>query len=201
MPPPDDQIAAQREGWGAGREFVIGYSGNLGRVHDLDAILALAEALRAEPDIRFQFTGSGPQRARIEAAAARRGLTRVKFAPPAPRGRLAAALAAADLHLVTLRAGCERCVYPSKLYGIAAVGRPILFLGPPRSEIARQVVSAGMGIAAAGTDPAAAARAVRAWRDRPELLRAAALASLQFGRAHSGPAAAADLWDRLTRPG
>jgi colanic acid biosynthesis glycosyl transferase WcaI len=198
-PPPAEEIRAHREPWGAAGQFVLGYSGNLGRVHDLDAVLALAEALKNDSDIRFQITGTGPQRARIQAEAAARGLTHVHFAPPAPRDRLAAALASADAHLVTLRPGCERCVFPSKLYGIAAVGCPVLFLGPIQSEIGRLIASSGMGIAADASDPAGAALSVRAWRDDPERRRAAAAAALRFGAAHAGPGAAADLWDRLTR--
>ncbi|HZZ56926.1 MAG TPA: glycosyltransferase family 4 protein [Opitutaceae bacterium] len=200
VPPPPSQVAAARAAWGASGQFVVGYSGNLGRVHDLDAVLALAEAFRGDPTVRFQITGSGPQRARVEALAARRNLSAIRFGAPAPRAELAAALTAADAHLVTLRAGCERCVFPSKLYGIAAVMRPILFLGPPHCEVARVVRETGLGAACSASDVAAAADALRSFRDDSARRDAAAAAARQFAAAHAGPAQAVELWDRLTRP-
>lgn len=200
VPPPPAQVEAARAAGGASGRFVVGYSGNLGRVHDLDAVLDLAEAFRGDPSIRFQITGSGPQRARVEALAARRNLSAVGFGPPAPRADLAAALAAADAHLVTLRAGCERCVFPSKLYGIAAVTRPILFLGPPGCEVARLVRESGLGAACSGRDVAGAAAALRSFRDDSARRAACAAAARQFAAAHAGPGQAVELWDRLTRP-
>lgn len=192
-------VASARAAWGVTDQFVVGYSGNLGRVHDLDAVLALAESLREDRSIRFQITGSGPQRARVEAAVRERGLSQVAFAPPAPRELLAASLAGADLHLVTLRAGCERCVFPSKLYGIAAVGRPALFLGPPGSEIARLIEANGIGASCSGADLSAAQAVIRAYRDQAPLRQSAGAAALRFGAAHAGPKRAIEFWDGLAR--
>src|SRR5207237_1247771 len=110
--------AALRDEWGLREKFVVAYSGNLGRVHDLDPVLDLADALRADARIAFVFVGSGAQRAALEAAATRRGLANVHFRPPQPRARLAESLAVGDVHLVTLRPDCARYVFPSKLYGV-----------------------------------------------------------------------------------
>ena len=124
-PVEETAVAAQREAWGLAGKFVIAYSGNLGRVHDLGPILAAAEILRGEPDLVFAFIGDGAGKAPLEAEARRRGLAQVRFFPSQPRDRLAAVLAAGDVHLVSLRADCARFVFPSKLYGIMAVGRPV----------------------------------------------------------------------------
>jgi len=194
-PPPPAEVQRVRAAWGFADEFIIGYSGNLGRVHNLDAIVALAESLRGDPGIWFVLVGGGPQRARIEVEAKRRGLTQIRFLPPAPRAELAASLAAPDLQLVTLRAGCERCVFPSKLYGVAAIGRPILFLGPPQSEIAQLVNTYGMGGAFGPNDLAAAAAAIRAYQASPERLRAAAAGAERFAAATPGAGAAIAAWE------
>lgn len=194
-PPPASEVHRVRAAWGLADQFIIGYSGNLGRVHDLDAILALAESLRGDPGVWFVLVGGGPQRARIEGEARRRGLIQMRFLPPAPRAELAASLAAPDLQLVTLRAGCERCVFPSKLYGVAAVGRPILFLGPAQSEIAQLVKTYGMGGAFGLNDLAAAGAAIRAYQESPERLRAAAAAAARFAAATPGASAAIAAWE------
>lgn len=197
-PPPDAAVAERRRAWGLEGRFVVGYSGNLGRVHDLAAVLALARALPASTGVTFLIVGGGPQRAGLEAEARRLGLDHVQFRPPQPRADLAASLGVADVHLVTLRAGCERLVYPSKLYGIAAVGRPVLFLGPPACEIARTVTAEDLGAACAATDTAAAAAAVRRLQTSAADRARHAAAGLRFARRHSLSAALAR-WDALLR--
>lgn len=145
VPPDDPRVRARRREWGLAGKFIVGYSGNLGRVHDLQPVIAAAAALRQHEAIAFVFVGAGAQQAALRAEASRRGLANVHFLPPQPRGTMDVSLAAADLHLVTLKPGCERFVYPSKLYGILAVGRPVLFVGPPACELARFVRQAGVG--------------------------------------------------------
>jgi len=177
---PEAEIAAQRHEWGAGEQFVVAYSGNLGRVHDLEPILDLADALRGEPAFAFHFIGDGAQRPRLELIARQRGLTNVRFLPPAPRARLAASLSAADAHLVTLRADCASFVFPSKLAGATAVGRPVLFLGPPDCEPARLVTRGNFGAAFARDAVAATAATLRAWRADPAARAALGRAARAF---------------------
>lgn len=134
-----------RAEWGLAGKFVVLYSGNLGRVHDLEPLLDVAEHLRTHAHIVLLFVGSGAQLPGLVAAANGRGLTNIQFRPPQPRAVLATSLALGDVHLVTLRPGCEHSVFPSKLYGIAAVGRPVFFIGPANCELARLVREQAFG--------------------------------------------------------
>jgi glycosyltransferase involved in cell wall biosynthesis len=196
-PPGLDEVGALRAGWGLVGRFVVGYSGNFGRVHDLDSVLRLAGAVADNPEIVFLFTGSGPQRRALEEAARRRSLANVQFRPAQPRAGLAASLGAADLHLVTLRPGCEDYVFPSKIYGIAAVGRPVLFLGPLASEPARTVDSAGFGRAFSPEQVPAAAAYLRSLCAAPAAAAALRAAALRFSAAGGGAQAAAAAWDEV----
>jgi colanic acid biosynthesis glycosyl transferase WcaI len=128
-----------REQWGLAGKFVVGYSGNIGRAHDFDAILDAASALLPRTDILFLFIGEGPRRAQLEAAVGRRGLTNVWFKPHQPREWLPQSLAVADCHLVTLRPALEGLVVPSKIYGSLATGRPVIFVGAKDGEIGRML--------------------------------------------------------------
>jgi glycosyltransferase involved in cell wall biosynthesis len=157
-PPASDAVAALRDAWDLSGKFVVGYSGNLGRVHDLEPLLEVAEALRDQANIAWVFVGHGAQRASLETAAKARGLTNVHFKPPQPRAQLAVSLGVADVQLVTLLPGAEHSVFPSKLYGIAAVGRPIALIGPRGSELARLVEENKMGTAFTRDESAALAR-------------------------------------------
>ena len=51
----------------------------------------------------------------------------IGFAGFADESRVAARLAAVDVHLVTLRQSCTGAVIPSKFFGALAAGRPVLF--------------------------------------------------------------------------
>ncbi len=189
--PDADAVRDQRRTWGVNDRFVVGYSGNLGRVHDLDPVLDAASLLRGMESIVFLFVGGGAQKARLQSEAARRRLTNVRFAGAQPRERLGPALAAADVHLVTLKPGCERYVYPSKLYGIAAVGRPVVFVGPPECGLARLVTDSGLGRQVDREHPAALAATLHELAGNPRALAAHRAASAAFGRGSRIQAAAA----------
>jgi glycosyltransferase involved in cell wall biosynthesis len=161
-------------------KFVVGYSGNLGRVHDLEPVLDIAAALREHDDIVFVLIGGGPQREALQTAAQRRQLSNVAFHSARSREDLAHSLAIADVHLVTLRAGCEHLVFPSKLYGSAALGRPILFVGPPGCEIAQVVRQHGMGFVGSRDDIAGLVAAIRRLRDNNPVWQACAEAAARF---------------------
>lgn len=163
-----DAISAQRAAWGVNDKFLVAYSGNLGRVHEFTTLLAAAARLQAEAGIVFAFIGGGPRTAEVRRQVAAQNLANVRFFPAVARAQLATALAAADVHAVTLRPGFERLVNPSKLAGILAAGRPALFVGPTESAIAGLLTTEGCGCAVACGDAAGLAESIRAWRADPE---------------------------------
>jgi glycosyltransferase involved in cell wall biosynthesis len=121
--------------------FVVGYSGNLGRAHDAQTMLAAIRKLRDDARIEFVITGGGAQ---LEAIRAER-LPNVRFAGYAPRERLSESLSAADAHLVTLLPALEGLIVPSKFYGVLAVARPVLFVGAPDGDLARIILTHDCG--------------------------------------------------------
>lgn len=198
-PAPAADIAAVRADWGMRDEFLVVYSGNLGRVHEFETILDAARLLRDVPGIRFAFVGTGPRRTEVEAAARARGLSHVSFFPPQPRARLAAALAAADAHLVTLRPGFERLVAPSKLAGVLAAARPALFIGPRPSEIATLLEREGCGAAHPVGDAAGIAATLRGWQADPHRRAGLGRAARAAYERHYRFAELSARWDRLLR--
>lgn len=144
-----------RQQLGLRDEVVFMYSGNLGRAHRFEALLAAGERLRERRDIRFLIVGDGPQRAAVEAAARERGLGNWTFLPLQPRERLADALGAADVHLVSLEPRLEGLIVPSKVYGVLAAGRPCIFIGAPDGEVAELLRAHDCGITVDPADPAA----------------------------------------------
>jgi glycosyltransferase involved in cell wall biosynthesis len=122
--------------WRLEDKFVLGYSGNMGHVHEFETIIDAAERLKDEPGIAFVFIGDGIARRRLETEAAKRGLASVQFRSYQPADRLRWSLSVPDVHLVSLRPALEGMIVPSKFYGIAAAGRPVIHIGDPGGEIA-----------------------------------------------------------------
>jgi glycosyltransferase involved in cell wall biosynthesis len=126
--------------WGLEDKFVVGYSGNLGRAHEFDTILAASELLRHDPRIVFLFIGSGHLHDQLAKLVQSRGLaSQFRFFPYQERAQLKYSLAVPDLHWLSLKPALEGLIVPSKLYGIAAAGRPIIAISAADGEIANLV--------------------------------------------------------------
>lgn len=125
-----------RHEWRLQDKFVVGYSGNMGRAHEFETILEAARLLDAQANIAFVWIGDGAQREWLEREARRSGLNNFVFKPYQPRDRLFQSLSLPDVHLISLRPALEGLIVPSKFYGVAAAGRPVLFVGDVDGEIA-----------------------------------------------------------------
>jgi colanic acid biosynthesis glycosyl transferase WcaI len=126
-----------RPKWQLENSFVVGYSGNLGRAHDLGIVLDAAEKLRNRPDVVFLIIGEGNQRAALVANVATRHLTNIVFRPYQQQDQLKFSLTLPDVHIVSLKPQLEGLIVPSKFYSSIAAGRAVLFIGAPDGEIAR----------------------------------------------------------------
>ncbi len=126
--------------------FVVGYSGNLGRAHEFETLVAAAGLLCADPEFVFLMIGGGAKMQALERLAIERGLTSFRFLPYQPREALADSMAAADVHWVSLVPALEGLIVPSKAYGILAAGRPMIFIGDSNGELAHLIGEGGCGI-------------------------------------------------------
>jgi glycosyltransferase involved in cell wall biosynthesis len=126
------------------QKFTVLYSGNMGRCHDMETILGAAKLLKDEP-IQFVFIGGGSKmKALIEEMQAA-SLKNYTFLPYQEKKDLAYSLSAADLALVSLDAGMEDVIAPSKLYGLLAAGRPIAAICEKHSYLRDIISDAGCG--------------------------------------------------------
>jgi colanic acid biosynthesis glycosyl transferase WcaI len=127
-----------RSEWGLTRRFVAGYSGNLGRAHEFETVLSAAQRLRDHPHIVFLFAGGGYQFDQLARAVTARNLQHVfRFVEYQRPQMLKYSLNVPDVHLISLKPELEGLIVPSKFYGIAAVGRPMISIGASDGEIAR----------------------------------------------------------------
>ena len=160
-----------RRQWNLQEKFVVGYSGNLGRAHDFGAILAAAEALRDDPRFVFLMIGGGKQFEALAAAVASRGLGgSFLLKPYQDRSQLRYSLSLPDVHWLSLNPRLEGLLLPSKFYGIAASGKPMIFLGDADGEVARLVRRHACGVTIAPGDGRQLADTLRQWSNAPAAL-------------------------------
>lgn len=146
--------------------FNVVFAGNLGTVQALDTVLAAAQLLRDEPDVRFVIVGSGSRGEWLQQETGRLGLTNVqlpgRFAPQDMPG----ILAQASVLLVSLvRDPIMAQTVPSKIQAYLAAARPII--ASLDGEGARVVEDAGAGVSCPAEDALALADAVRWLRALP----------------------------------
>lgn len=122
--------------WNLTDRFVIAYAGNLGRVHEFETLLSAAQILQHEHRFAFLFVGGGAKLQAVRDRVTALNIDNVTFQDYQPRARLAESLSVADVHIVSLKPEFEALVVPSKIYGIAAVARPAVFIGAADGEVA-----------------------------------------------------------------
>lgn len=164
--PPDPEVIHAIRG---GFRFVFLHAGNLGFYGAWETLIEAAQLLaKTDPSVGFVFVGEGAVRAQLETMAARS--KNVRFLPFFPASKVPSVLAAADVHVITIKRGLEGMVVPSKLYGILAAGRPILVVAPPETDASRIVTLRGCGLAADPGEPQQVLAAARALSADPERL-------------------------------
>jgi len=119
----------------------------------------------------FLFVGNGGKRAKIQNMAEDLKLDNVKFLPFQPLDRLSESLSMADVSLMGIYPENEGVIMPSKLYGLLAVGRPIICVSDPKSEVADILEQAGAGIQSSINDPKELANNILAIVDDQEKAR------------------------------
>ncbi|MGI8662367.1 MAG: glycosyltransferase family 4 protein [Acidimicrobiales bacterium] len=174
---------------------VVMYAGNVGFSQSLDLVLAAASALAHEPDVVFVINGGGSARVELERRA--RGLPNVVFVDAQPRDRLPELLAAADVHVVALKAGLARSSVPSKMYSILAAGRPIVASVDRGTEVANVVEQNRAGVAVAPDDPEAFTKAVSTLLEHPDEAAAMGEAGRRYVEGWASPAAVAERYEAL----
>lgn len=188
QPVPLEPDAVERRELGGG--FKVVFAGNIGAAQSFETILAAAERLRAQPEIRWIVIGSGHREAWLREQISVRGLGETIFMigsrPPEAMPRY---FAAADALLVTLRRDpVFALTIPSKLQSYLACGRPVV--AALDGEGARIIAEAGVGFSGPAEDAEALANAVLALWRLPDSERAAMgergrqYSQLHFARDH-----------------
>jgi len=159
VPGPKDNGFARANG--LGNRFVVMHSGNVGLSQNLEILIEAADRLRSLERLTIAIVGDGAKRDVLQRKARERGLDRiVRFFPYQPKETLHDSFSSADVFVVSLKAGIEGFIVPSKVYGILAAGRPFIAATDPSAEPAMIARETGSGLVAQAGDPDALAAAI-----------------------------------------
>ncbi|WP_416233456.1 glycosyltransferase family 4 protein [Anabaena sp. UHCC 0451] len=167
-------------------KFTVLYSGNMGRCHDMDTILEAAKQLQDEP-IQFVCIGSGAKRKDFMEAVNKLGLRNFLFLPYQDKQVLPYSLTACDLSLVSVEAGMESLVAPSKLYPALAAGRPIAVVCANDSYLRQMINDSKCGVSVENGDSFALAEFIRLLNSDRKLAELMGKASRQYLQSNFTP--------------
>lgn len=150
-------------------KFIVHYSGNHGRTHDLLSIIEAAKLLEDERDVHFLFIGEGSGKAEVVARAGELELENVTFCTFVDRAELNTSLNAADVSVLAFKKGMAGISVPSRLYNLMAAGKPILGVVDNNSEVADVIREARLGVAVSPESPRDLAEQIISLKNEDEL--------------------------------
>lgn len=119
-------------------KFIVLYSGNLGKTHNIKIIPAIAEMIR-NPDIVFLIIGDGEMKLWLKNELKVKNLKNCKLLPRQPVSVLPYSFASADIALVCQAKGISKLSVPSKTYNYMSSGLPLLCIAEEDSELSKLV--------------------------------------------------------------
>lgn len=125
--------------WGLKDKFIISYSGNFGRAHEYNVIKELVEHYKHDESLVILFIGGGKYYDDIKEYVEKFSIKNVLFKPYQDIDKLNYSLSLADLHIISLRPELEGLILPSKFYGLASIGAPILYIGDKQGDISQAI--------------------------------------------------------------
>jgi len=183
----------------AGAPVRLLYCGNLGHMHDIDTVIpAVREP--GPPGWTLEFRGHGSGLRKLSALAgseARRA--RVTFGDSLPDDEWARVMRTADVALVTMKAGAENLVMPSKTYSAMMAGQAVLAICPPASDLAHTILRDEAGWVVAPGDSAGLRSLLERLAAAPDEVLAMRRNAYQAARRDYDQAALAPRWAELIR--
>lgn len=137
----NERVIAFKKKYGLDNKFVIMYSGNIGLYYDLENLIKVVKRFKPgtkTPDNRevvFAFVGAGSVLDELVSYVEKHHMNNVVFIPYQDKADLIYSLNAGDVHWCVNAKGIKGVSCPSKYYGLAGVGKPVIGVLEAGSEI------------------------------------------------------------------
>lgn len=155
---------------GLSDKFIIQYSGNIGRTHGIEQLVACAEQLEDDPTVHFLFIGFGGKKPWLINRVSEGGIANITIMDYRLRAELSESLTACDVTIISFVQGMAGVSVPSRMYNVMAAGKPIIAVADPGSELALVVKEEGIGWVVPPGDIDGLRMAILEAKSNPELL-------------------------------
>ena len=135
LEPDNEKVVAFKKKYGLDGKFVIMYSGNIGLYYDLENLIKVIGKFKDEKNVAFAFVGAGSVLDKLKEYKEKEKLENVVFIPYQPKEELIYSLNAGDVHWCVNSKGIKGVSCPSKYYGLAAAGKPVIGVLELGSEV------------------------------------------------------------------
>ena len=126
-------------------KFIVMYSGNMGKGHDIEVLVQVANNLKEDKDIVFIFIGEGWKKTLIKDLIQDMNLNNCIVLPYQSAEMLPHSLSAADLGVVFVPVGAGNVCVPSKTYNLLPLGVPVMGIAEKNSEIYQLIEKHNIG--------------------------------------------------------
>lgn len=141
LPENNERVLAFKKKYGLDNKFVIMYSGNIGLYYDLENLIKVIERFGTDTrtadgrEVVFAFIGAGTVLDKLVSYVKEHNMDNVKFIPYQDKADLIYSLNAGDVHWCVNAKGIKGVSCPSKYYGLAAAGKPVIGVLESGSEV------------------------------------------------------------------
>ena len=141
LPENNERVLAFKKKYGLDNKFVIMYSGNIGLYYDLENLIKVIERFGTDTrtadgrEVVFAFIGAGTVLDKLVSYVKEHNMDNVKFIPYQDNADLIYSLNAGDVHWCVNAKGIKGVSCPSKYYGLAAAGKPVIGVLESDSEV------------------------------------------------------------------
>lgn len=126
-------------------KFIVMYSGNIGKTHNVELLIDAANILKSDTEIQFVIIGEGWAKDNIVTKVRQLGLHNVLILTYQPIEFISHSLSAADLSYISLDERISTVSVPSKTYNCLSVGSPLICVASELAELTKIVNGNAVG--------------------------------------------------------
>ena len=134
-------------------KFRIVFTGNIGRFQGLETIIQAMKLLNDDHNIEIVFLGSGVSETKLKIMSGSLLDKSIFFIKPKKIEFVNSLIDTADIGLVSLLSGVEKCAFPSKMSGYLNMKCPILVIAEEKSELFQMTQQLKIGVSVPQNDP------------------------------------------------
>lgn len=173
LPSNDPGVVEFKRRYNLKNKFIIMYSGNIGLYYDFEGLIGVIEKFKDiktsdGQDVLFAFVGAGSILEKLVKFKNENEMNNTVFIPYQDKEKLIYSLNAANVHWCVNAKGIKGISCPSKFYGIAGVGKPVLGVLERGSEVEMLIKEIGCGRVSEPMDYIAVAQNIKWYVDNAE---------------------------------